>query len=73
MKQFFEYKLIFFPVLIFSVFFCSYVRADIYRFPEMYNPNPLAGRLFMQPIGTHEEYITISVKKGPKYVKGWLS
>ena len=28
-----------------------------YRFPEIHNPNPVAGRLFLQPIGDHDDQV----------------
>ena len=30
---------------------------SIYRFPDLYNPNPAGGRLFLQPIGVHEDQV----------------
>lgn len=29
-----------------------------YRFPEMYNSNALAGRLYLQPVGPHEDQVS---------------
>lgn len=28
-----------------------------YRFPDLYNPNPIGGRLYLQPIGPHEDRV----------------
>lgn len=28
---------------------------NFYRIPSIYNPNPVVGRLYLQPIGTHED------------------
>lgn len=29
----------------------------LYRFPEVYNANPVGGRLYLQPIGAHEDQV----------------
>jgi hypothetical protein len=29
----------------------------VYRFPELHNPNPVAGRLYLQPIGAHDDQV----------------
>jgi len=29
----------------------------VYRFPETHNPNPIAGRLYLQPIGAHDDQV----------------
>lgn len=29
-----------------------------YRFPDIYNPNPVGGRLWLQPLGVHDDRVT---------------
>ncbi|MBU1169131.1 MAG: hypothetical protein KKD44_06145 [Proteobacteria bacterium] len=31
---------------------------ESYRFPDLYNPNPLGGRIWLQPLGIHDDRVT---------------
>jgi len=48
-------------ILLFSGIGVCEENKIIYRIPSVYNPNPVSGRLYLQPIGTHEDQILYGI------------
>lgn len=52
---------------VFPCFLYSQSQGPSYRFPDLYNPNAVAGRLYIQPLGIHDDKVLSSGELSVSY------